>query len=112
MCQKCLCTAYPFKVPLKIWPKTYVTATHQAWRMCTFQHLIWNFQLKFNEYQKHLARSWLARRTGELQERVDESGFLTKEPEQKVGEIMKMLKITMKWNHIVIFQKCAIFSQF
>ena len=31
MCQKCLCTAYPFKVPPKIWPKTYVTATqHDA----------------------------------------------------------------------------------
>ena len=29
MCQKCLCTAYPFKVPPKIWPETYITATHQ-----------------------------------------------------------------------------------
>ena len=30
MCQKSLCTTHPFKVPPKIWPKTYVTATHQA----------------------------------------------------------------------------------
>ena len=35
MCQKCLCTAYPFKVPPKIWPKTYVTATHQNTHVAT-----------------------------------------------------------------------------